>query len=171
MGVDIMYKVEVQNKEGKWHAVEIENPYITYKDEDGKEFHPFVSLYDGRDYELFGILAGVRDDTYNQIDDTRGLPKDVSPETKAKHDKYADCYTAETWYSYNELYLWGQNKDNFLPDYYEDLEEDEQRAVRRESEEVRARFNHFATCVLLEGQMAASYVPAQDVRVVMWFDY
>ena len=39
----------------------------------------FIPIYDDRNYDLFGVLAGVRGSAVNnQIDEPRGLPKDVS---------------------------------------------------------------------------------------------
>lgn len=56
MGCDIHMVLQIQHKD-KWKTIEE------------------ISLH--RDYELFGILAGVRSRTHRPISEARGLPKDV----------------------------------------------------------------------------------------------
>ena len=95
MGTDIHLYVEHYNKESKrW-----ENLFLYKKSSEG-EFLP-VDIYDGRDYDLFGLLAGVR----SVIDPfvlPRGVPEDMSCEvSKAYGD--GECYYAPTWYDYCEL--------------------------------------------------------------------
>ena len=63
MGCDIHIRLEKMNKEGEWESIDY---YKIREDwEDSKKYHPStfpffpVDIYDGRDYELFGILAGI----------------------------------------------------------------------------------------------------------------
>lgn len=59
--------------------------------------------YDGRNYELFGVLAGVRSKEFNPIDYPRGLPEDVTEEIKNEHQEWdVDAHSA-TYYTLDEL--------------------------------------------------------------------
>ena len=59
--------------------------------------------YDGRNYELFGVLAGVRSNEFNPIDYPRGLPEDVNEEIKNEHQEWdVDAHSA-TYYTLDEL--------------------------------------------------------------------
>lgn len=67
MGTDIHMRLECYDKGFcKWHCVE--------------------TIDVGRDYELFGLLAGVRGTEFDCQIDPRGLPGDVSPETVVDYD-------------------------------------------------------------------------------------
>jgi hypothetical protein len=48
-----------------------------------------------RDYTLFGILAGVRDDSVTPISEPRGIPEDASSVMKAWHESWGvDAHSA-----------------------------------------------------------------------------
>ena len=55
--------------------------------------------YDERDYRLFGLLAGVRDQAEKAIISPRGAPPDLS---KFVYDGVDDTYS-KTWYMLREL--------------------------------------------------------------------
>ena len=59
--------------------------------------------YDGRNYELFGVLAGVRSREYNMIDYPRYLPNDVSKEIKYEHERWGIDAHSTTYYTLDEL--------------------------------------------------------------------
>ena len=61
------------------------------------------SIYSGRNYELFGILAGVRDRNNDSIDDPRGLPEDVSEVTKKESDRWDEDGHSHSWVTLKEL--------------------------------------------------------------------
>lgn len=98
MGCDIHFYVEKKNKEtGAWESPET---WVKKYEDCG----PMVdkSYYDGRDYNLFAMLANVRNgysfagcdtgDGFVPITgkDPRGLPDDVSPEVAAQAEEW-DC--------------------------------------------------------------------------------
>jgi hypothetical protein len=97
MGCDIHLYVEKRNTEGKWESVD-----TWEKEEDDEVLRvPYgKSFYDCRNYDLFAILADVRNgrgfagvklgDGFNPIADPRGLPDDVSENVKALSDSW-DC--------------------------------------------------------------------------------
>lgn len=77
MGCDIHVHVEVRDRgHGEW----------AYYDE----------LDVGRDYELFGLLAGVRGTEFDCQINPRGLPRDASEETRIAHADYHDSAHTES---------------------------------------------------------------------------
>lgn len=110
MGCDIHLYVE-KRVDGKWATADkwthseydTENPdsrTVSYED----------SWYTGRNYELFSVLAGVRN-RYDiiPISEPRGIPDDVSPELK---QGYNDCYEQSgSWLTLAEIlsYDWTQS--------------------------------------------------------------
>lgn len=64
-----------------------------------------VPLYDGRSYAFFSLLAGVRSNgDVEPLDDTRGLPHDVSDIVKAYSDYWKDDGHSHSWYAAKELF-------------------------------------------------------------------
>lgn len=56
-----------------------------------------------RCYELFGYLAGVRDETVQPIIQVRGLPDDISHEAKAEYEEMSvDAHTM-SWILFSEI--------------------------------------------------------------------
>ena len=50
--------------------------------------------YTGRDYDFFGIIAGVRGRRSPQLFEVKGFPDDASPEVKAEYDAWVgDSHT------------------------------------------------------------------------------
>lgn len=108
MGCDIHLCCEHYNEESKrWEALSL------YKKKDDGGFEP-VDVYDGRDYELFGLLAGVRGSShmfsggYGYIVEPRGLPNDMSVAAQKAWEDGADAdghnyWHTPTWYDFNEL--------------------------------------------------------------------
>lgn len=79
MGCDIHIRTEYF-KNGRWH-----NCDHFYCDDESLKIEPafnLCSIYDGRDYEMFGYLAGVRSDPLINFNFDRGLPDDVTFVTK-----------------------------------------------------------------------------------------
>lgn len=172
MGTDIHVNVEVRSKEtGKWERLTVKNPYKTWKDyETGKTEMLDLEAYSGRDYELFGILAGVRNDTYPQIMDVRGLPSDVSDGTRAEYDKYADAWHTCSWMTVPEMDAWASKKKNFRMDCYECLSDCEKKVADKDSKFIRKRFKNFVYDIRHFVDMLTYYTPDEDVRIVFWFD-
>lgn len=90
MGCDIHLRVEIL-EDDKWVDG---NLYTADKD--------LVEFYNGRDYNLFGILADVRNEHFmGAIDEPRGLPNDAI----AFHiEDLENCdYHSQTYFTYQEL--------------------------------------------------------------------
>ena len=88
MGCDIHFAVEHKRKFG-WEVV----PHITYSE---------------RNYEAFGILAGVRGDEFPPISPPKGEPNDLSEELR--NDGVRGSDHSVTWLSLDEIvaYDWAQ---------------------------------------------------------------
>jgi hypothetical protein len=108
MGCDIHLFVEVRQQDGAWKSVdewETEDDYIhvPYK----------KSYYDGRNYDLFAILANVRNghgfagvktgEGFNPIALPKGLPDDVSEQVKQYSDRWDSDGHSHSWLTVAEL--------------------------------------------------------------------
>lgn len=99
MGCDIHFYVEKKNPEGKWESAD------TWKREYGMLDVPNEkAFYDGRNYDLFGMLADVRNGTHGEeytpiSNDLKGVPADAS----AGYKKAGEDGHSHTWYLLSEL--------------------------------------------------------------------
>ena len=106
--------------------------------------------YNGRNYSLFGALAGVRDSSMDWISDIdRGLPDDVSEEI---------CKLSDEWdmdgHSHNHLYL-----DEIIGSHYYKMTDNE-------LDEIGLGTYFFRTVVDTLLELGDS----KDIRIVFWFD-
>lgn len=97
-------------------------------------------IYDSRNYELFGILAGVRGSRI-PISYPKGLPIDVSNEVLKYHDSWGEDAHSASWLTFDEIY------DSRL-DYD----------------------NPSLQLIAFEMIMVQRDQQAEDVRIVFWFD-
>ena len=116
MSCDINIRLEKLNKEGNWETIDYFQPREDCKD--SKKYHPDsfpfvpVDIYDDRDYELFGILAGVRCTCSEIIAAPRGIPESANHYIKSEFEtKKSWCHDAsyltlgelrKTWYAHME---------------------------------------------------------------------
>lgn len=128
MGCGIHCFAEIK-RNGKWGKVGkiFKNRYYSEDreskiDDDGFEWNPeFTSQpYNGRNYDLFAILADVRNgygfagiDTgegFIPIAEPKGLPYDVSKEIKDESDSWSVDGHSHSWFTVKELkdYNWDQ---------------------------------------------------------------
>lgn len=121
MGCNMHLYVEKQAN-GAWQSADQWSPN-KYADEEGE---PPLSLeyedrfYSGRNYNLFAILAEVRNgrgfagvrtgDGFVPISEPRGLPDDVSEQVKAESDRWSGDGHSHSWFTVAELlaYNWTQ---------------------------------------------------------------
>lgn len=121
MGCDIHFHVEKKDENGKWISADrwTVDPYECGDQEDiGIKWDD--RFYRSRNYDLFGILANVRNGRgfagvptgtgFNPISEPRGLPEDVSPEVKAISDRWDGNGHSHSWLTLAELlaYDWNQ---------------------------------------------------------------
>lgn len=114
MGCDIHFYVE--RKDG--------DEWISADTWEQSEYGPSIlyekRFYNSRNYDLFAILADVRNgrgfagidtgDGFNPIAPCRGLPDDVSPQVAAEHERWDGDGHSHSWFTVKELmdYDWTQ---------------------------------------------------------------
>lgn len=97
-------------------------------------------IYEGRDYELFGILAGVRG-SRTPISYPKGLPVDVTYDVKRLYDLWEWDTHSSSWLTFDEIW-------DSLSDCH----------------------NHSLQLIALDMLGAKREAQAEDVRIVFWFD-
>lgn len=109
MGCDIhLYtekKIEDINKNIWWWCVDHWklNDWKLF-DKDESEYYQ-ISIYNGRNYDLFAALADVRNSGYiTPIDQPRGLPDDVSEVVKKEADSWDVDGHSHSWLTAKELF-------------------------------------------------------------------
>ena len=106
--------------------------------------------YNGRNYTLFGILAGVRDTSMHMISDgLRGLPIDVSKEISDLSDEWD-----MDGHSHNHLYL-----DEIINSEYYRMTDDV-------LDDIGLGTHFFRSTVNSLKEIGDS----KDIRIVFWFD-
>lgn len=123
MGCDIHCYVEKRDG-SKWVSADRWEP-CEYEPDSGRKTVPYGSrIYSGRNYDLFGILADVRNGRgfagirtgagFNPISEPKGLPVDVSPEVKAESEGWGCDGHSHSWLTLSELlaYDWTQETEH-----------------------------------------------------------
>lgn len=114
MGCDIHFYVE-RRESGAWVTCDI------WEEEDGSLHVPYEkSFYHDRNYDLFAILANVRNGYgfagiktgggFNPIAEPRGVPDDACAEYKATVERWEGDGHSHSWFTVDELlcYDWTQ---------------------------------------------------------------
>jgi hypothetical protein len=80
------------------------NPYYNSEDPDGESKMEINPIYRGRNYDLFAVLADVRNygDT-KYICQPKGLPEDVSQIIKNESDRWSSDGHSHSWFTLKEL--------------------------------------------------------------------
>lgn len=123
MGCDIHFYVE-KRVNGKWETADkwVPNPYADESDDPVERQRKVVEdhIYSGRNYDLFAILADVRNgrgfaggatgDGFVPIAEPRGLPEDVSPLVADESDGWGGDGHSHSHFTVAELmqYDWTQ---------------------------------------------------------------
>lgn len=151
MGCDIHMFIEAKkfvNGEKKWINCDRFKINI-YRGEEGEPDWHHCPIYDGRDYSLFTVLAGVRGDLDRAIKEPKGLPSDVT-EIVQQHSDYWDIDGhTHSWLTLKELLAYKEDYNiNTLLKSLIPVYRSEMRAFREEDLE---KF-------------------AEEFRIVFWFD-
>ncbi len=149
MGCDI-HIYEEGFKDGVWHLIKGDtNPNL---DPDKDEYEEF---WEGRNYTLFGLIAGVRDSGARAFDAV-GFPDDAAPETKEAYSWWGgDCHTPSHLY-FEELTDFVMNKrEKYTKFYYPN------------DDWVDWTFDILEEWVQQMGYDVKGY---DDIRLVFWFD-
>lgn len=119
MGCDIHLYVERKNDSGTWESAD-KWTEEKYDDEVHVDVDYEDRFYTGRNYNLFAILADVRNgrgfagirtgDGFNPIHELRGLPEDVSENVSKASDQWGRDGHSHSWATIQELleYDWTQ---------------------------------------------------------------
>jgi hypothetical protein len=110
MGCDI--HIYVEKFDGKeWKSADTWSP----DEYDQTRNTNYPQVYEGRNYELFAILAGVRNRyDIEPIVRPRGLPGDISNEVQSEADRWNGDGHSHSWLTLKELqeYDWNKNYVN-----------------------------------------------------------
>lgn len=146
MGCDIHSYVEYRNKDtGKWNMVRI---YVPYRWE--PERLDLVEPYNGRNYNLFAILAGVRGFAI-PIAEPRGIPQDASCGVRREYEMAEEWVHTPSWLTLAELRVASKDKKSYNKDE-------------------RTYLKGLISGVDFMLNASWNWVDDVDVRMVFWFD-
>jgi hypothetical protein len=131
MGCDIHPHFEVR-RNGRWEAHSVQTKYAAGGSGDGTDHIDWNSfsgdaLFVGRNYDLFAMLADVRNgagfagcdtgDGFVPVADPKGFPADASPETLRAYTLTVDDERAEEdgFYSREDAEAWSTPRGDWLP--------------------------------------------------------
>lgn len=110
MGCDIHFYVEKKQADGTWKA---QGTFEKDEDESGWISQSSGCLYSGRNYNLFSILADVRNgygfagvktgEGFKPISEPRGVPDDASPEYKAIVEQWDSDGHSHSYHTLRQL--------------------------------------------------------------------
>lgn len=140
--------------------------------DDGYDNTPLVpaECFSGRNYTLFGVLAGVRSMEYDPIDDPRGLPLGCPKELEDYIEKaWGDSAHSHSWLSLGELDRAVKDKKRY-PKWM--TWEDEDGRVHKDKSEYGPHvfLKDFRDSVRAFADADSYYDDAESVRVVFFFD-
>lgn len=180
MGCDLHCYIEQYNKEtNEW-----DNLTLYKKNRDGSFKEAYV--YDGRNYELFGLLAGVRGG--GCFVGPRGIPDNLSSEVAEYWDYGKDNgWHTPTWYDFCELEAYEYMlKDslkeinrlkceiNRLKEEVAKKNDDEYDFYEYEDDDdfnVADSFSGFMDCIrTVLDAYDVWYPKPNEIRVILWFD-
>lgn len=107
MGCDIhVYTEQLKTIDNTPVWVNVDNwRFNPYYPQEGEKKMEVKSLYTNRNYDLFTLLAGVRD--YSEVTpfvaEPRGVPKDASPQTKEEVERYGSDGHTHSWLTLAEI--------------------------------------------------------------------
>ena len=103
IGCDIHLHCEYR-KDGIWYNCD----NFEWNQETGK--YEFSSIYWGRNYDLFGVLAGVRCSDFETIAYPKGLPDDMALKTKEMADEDFEWSHSHSYLTLRELLIWKEKQ-------------------------------------------------------------
>lgn len=140
MGCDIYTFVEIKTnaiKQGSIH----------------KKWYPFDVIDVGRNYNLFGLLAGVRSITYMPLIKPKGIPNDLSIILKDYYNCLKPNIFGESWFSRNEL----KKIIKKIHTINKKLDPEEKLYF------ISDRYYNFLEKLILKNKI-------KDYRIIIWFD-
>lgn len=171
MGCDIHMFVEYRKVGdiGQWEADERQQAEHDYGDNGEIEYTHYGDCDQiGRDYKLFGFLAGVRGGMSSCIFDPRGMPEDASDYVKAACEKWGVDGHSHHYLTFTELYR--------VIDEYRASEVEEARQDKQDTSEAKRVYQNLLDYIE-EGRAKRKHLCPEglfdleaDARVVFWFD-
>ena len=165
MGCDIHMHVEYKQYKtdnSKWHC----GDYFVLDSDSTLENpkHIFQDLYRVRNYDLFAILADVRNDgTIECIDEPRGLPEDVSDFVKKNYEAWdADAHSC-SHFTLQELI-------DFQNEKYDPSMDAGALEVLIDKLKERANELFVIYDFMWERNYKKAYETSDMIRIVFWFD-
>lgn len=153
-------------------------------DYDRRHYAPTVLAdwaYDGRNYNLFAILADVRNgrgfagsytgEGFNPIAEPKGIPNDLSPEVTESFHYWEGDGHSHSWFTLQDLldYDWDQNTKTLKPGMYRmdtPLEELQDSTMWVTYKECAGEF--YTETIPKLNELAGDN--PDKVRIVFWFD-
>jgi hypothetical protein len=174
MGCDIHIRLEKINENGDW--IPLDHYEIREDWEDQKHYcktFPFfpVSIYNGRDYELFGLLAGVRSNYPEPIVEPRGIPESANKYIKDEYESDTYLHTP-SWLALGELMkTWSKHcYDSPLDEY--GCRNVYIRLLKNIIQPIEHRLEEYE-CLFAENEVELEEKCRRywySVRIVFWFD-
>jgi hypothetical protein len=117
MGCDIHGYIEVKKNDLRFHGFVEVQKYASWDDWD-MAFDIKAIL--GRNYGMFGLLFGVRDDVFSPVAKSRGLPENVSDEVKAASQAWGVDGHSHSWITIQEINAinWDERSNNLSSHVY-----------------------------------------------------
>mgnify|MGYP006871893195 FL=1 len=171
MGCDIHCYLahRVRDKNGyHWEAAPIYEKVGVWGED--SEHMELCEAYKSRNYRLFGVLAGVRDVSYEPIVEPRGLGYACPAEIAKEYERGGGLsnYHHASWLGLDEIAEALHDKKCY-PKWETYLCEDGRR-VKTGEEGPHKSLKRFYEAIMAFAEMAWYYVEPQDVRVYFWFD-
>ncbi|MCY9186471.1 hypothetical protein [Bacillus halotolerans] len=205
MGCDIHAFVEVKRypyqdrnrSNGVWISADkwtVNEDHIFYPEDYEERFHvdDHDSIYRGRNYHLFSILAGVRNYRgLTPISSPKGLPKDVCIEIKNESDFFASDGHSHSYLTLKELLQYNWDEEIEAVDFADSkelaIEEYGDKIISINPSMVGVKVTYKATLremqkdffmttvekmksFLKDSEYPYREVREDDIRLVFWFD-
>ena len=151
-----------------WEAAPIYEKIGAWRE--NPEHMELCEAYKGRNYQLFGVLAGVRNISYEPIVEPRGLGGACPAEIVKEYERGGglSCYHHASWLGLDEIADALRDKKRY-PKWETYLCEDGSR-VKTGEEGPHKSLKRFYEAMMAFAEIAWYYVDPQDVRVYFWFD-
>ena len=171
MGCDIHMYVEYRF-DGKWVCGDYfeKNPYYNGVDSDESKYN-VVNIYNGRNYELFGVLAGVRNYDVPCISEPRGLPNDCNDFIKKEYESWIGDAHSCSWLTLQELidfhesvrptYSYPRATGNYILENLIDR-------LKERADSLNVIYDFLWTGN--ERSRKEAYDKSKGIRIVFWFD-
>lgn len=177
MGCDIHCYVAKRVKDNNGYHYEAAPIYRKQRknwlDDDSEMVYNLCDIDVGRDYQLFGVLAGVRYLGFEQIADARGFDEFCPEEIRAQYEEFSEDYHDVSFYNMNEIKEAIKDKKRYPKWNTYDTEDEDGNLVEVKDKNdpgPHQSLKWFYKHVMEFANQAWYFVEPEDVRVYFWFD-